>query len=98
MSRCWGCAQENCAYGTACGCSCHAPVGYEDGPNRSTYQPLEDATSLAGVKIGIMARTHTEDWTGYVLCPCQKHKRYQAKRPPRSTCEACWRFYVKVNP
>lgn len=25
---------------------------------------------------------------------CKKHKRYQAKRPPRIPCEICWRAWI----
>ncbi len=53
----------------------------------------EKGNSL-NLKIGVMARVHKKDLT----CPCNEHKRYLAKRPPRSNCEDCWRFFVKVNP
>lgn len=36
--------------------------------------------------------------TGLGRCPCKKHRRYLAKRAPRTACEACWRFYVERNP
>lgn len=29
---------------------------------------------------------------------CKDHKRYQAKRKPRASCEVCWRRYVHLNP
>lgn len=29
---------------------------------------------------------------------CPDHKRYQAKRKPRSACEGCWRIWIALNP
>jgi len=29
---------------------------------------------------------------------CQDHKKYQAKRKPRTVCEACWRMFIDRNP
>lgn len=29
---------------------------------------------------------------------CPDHKRYQAKRKPRSNCEGCWRIWIALNP
>lgn len=29
---------------------------------------------------------------------CPDHKRYQAKRKPRTNCEACWRIWIALNP
>lgn len=26
---------------------------------------------------------------------CPRHPRYQVRRPPRSTCECCWRLYCR---
>lgn len=30
--------------------------------------------------------------------PCPDHKRYKAIRPPKTTCKACWRFWVAKHP
>lgn len=29
---------------------------------------------------------------------CKKHPKYQAKRRPRTACEACWRRWISLNP
>ena len=31
-------------------------------------------------------------------CPCKRHRQYKAMRAPKTSCEACWRFFVKRNP
>jgi hypothetical protein len=31
---------------------------------------------------------------GALLCP--KHRRYEAKRPPKALCEDCWRAWIKA--
>lgn len=36
--------------------------------------------------------------TDLVKCPCKDHRTYKALRRPRSSCEVCWRFFVKMNP
>jgi hypothetical protein len=50
----------------------------------SKYRALDEATDAAKKLIvkaidGVM---------------CLNHKRYKAKRKPRSTCEACWRIWL----
>ncbi len=29
---------------------------------------------------------------------CEDHRKYQAKRKPRTACEACWRMFIARNP
>lgn len=29
---------------------------------------------------------------------CTVHKKYQAKRKPRTVCEACWRMFIASHP
>ena len=28
---------------------------------------------------------------------CDKHKKYQAKKKPTSTCEKCWRIWITIK-
>lgn len=87
MSRCWGCCQENCDSGPEiCSCSCHrGGEGLNPILTKSTVPPCGTCGKI------LCEGTH-------VKYPCNEHKRYQAKRKPTGNCEACWRYYVKVNP
>jgi len=36
-------------------------------------------------------------YNGAVVVLCQRHKKYMAKRKPRTNCEECWKAYETVR-
>lgn len=89
--RCFACCQENCGY-SRCYCPCHGPRGM--GPlaiaNERAGKMIRDAVEL------IEDRKAFEQLDG--KCPCKKHRTYRAIRKPTTSCEECWRFYVRMHP
>lgn len=66
-----------------------------------TVGPLAIANERAGKMIRdavelIEDRKAFEQLDG--KCPCKKHRTYRAIRKPTTSCEECWRFYVRMHP
>lgn len=55
-------------------------------PNRTCYACKKEEQEEAEKKVA---------WMKTKLC--QKHPKYQAKRQPRSLCEACWKAWFQMQ-
>lgn len=90
MSRCYACSQENCSRQTPdCQCACH------DREVREVGKYDDNWSAIAKSAFSAAARDEAEKLKN---AKCAEHPRYQAKRKPRLPCEACWRYFVRLNP
>lgn len=64
------------------------------------YKALEEANKRAKkiVAEAVTAISDRPEVIREMFATCKTHKRYLAKRPPRSNCEDCWRYYIERHP